>query len=283
MRFFIYQLKHVTCIQNRQLLHFIKEAKQHHVKHPCLQDFFQYVPISNNQKEKILWQYQQLDFEQLQAQYQQDTFLLITDTKYPYWLYHIYDPPAVLFYRGHLSWLQGVLLAMIGSRQPDSYAMKMMDKVMPDLLAQSVTTVSGLARGLDTYAHRSTIKSGGKTIGVIGNGLEYCYPKENQELQHYMANNHLVLSEHPWTTSPKPYYFPLRNRIIAGISQGTCVFKAGRKSGTEITAMIALEEGRHVFAVPGEALDEAYEGCHHLIKDGAKIVTCGQDILEELL
>ena len=141
--------------------------------------------------------------------------------------------------------------------------------------------VSGLARGIDTSAHVSVLKNGGATIAVIGCGLDVYYPKENQQLQDYLGKNHLVLSEYAPGEKPLKYHFPERNRIIAGLSQGVLVAEAKARSGCLITCERALEEGRDVFAIPGNILDGQSDGCHKLINEGAKCVTSGQDILSE--
>src|SRR5699024_8823103 len=136
--------------------------------------------------------------------------------------------------------------------------------------------------GVDRFSHELAIRSGGKTIGVVGCGLDICYPREVSDLFFEMKKNHLILSEYPLGTPIKRYHFPMRNRIIAGLSDGTCVVEAKERSGSLITAQLALEAGKEVFAVPGEILSGQSNGCHHLIQDGAKCVYRIEDILEEL-
>lgn len=218
---------------------------------------------------------------QYEEKYLQESMICIFEQDYPALLKEIYNPPAVLFYVGNKSLLKRPCIAMIGSRTPCEYSYAMLEKLI-EPLCKDYVIVSGLARGIDSRSHQRTIYYHGKTIGVLGNGLDICYPKEHYALQKEMSQHHLIISEYPKGTQPKPYYFPERNRIIAGLSYGLCVLQAAKKSGTMITATQALESGREVFAVPGEAIDGKFEGCHQLIQSGAKLITKVDDIKEEL-
>lgn len=207
------------------------------------------------------------------------TFL---DKEYPEQLSYIYNPPVALFYKGKKELLQTPMLSIIGSREQTDFGKEMIELLMPDFINQKLTIVSGLAKGNDTSAHKLAIRRQGNTIGVLGFGLNRVYPKENQRLQEYMYQNQLVITEYLPNESPLPYHFPERNRIIAGLSLGTLVVEAKKRSGTFITAQLALEEGRSVFAIPNNPLIKESEGCLLLIKDGAKCVQSSSDILEEL-
>ena len=148
-------------------------------------------------------------------------------------------------------------------------------------MENELVIVSGLARGIDTAAHMSILQSGGKTIAVIGTGLDVYYPRSNKRLQDYIGQHHLLLSEYGPGEEPLKYHFPARNRIIAGLCRGVIVAEAKMRSGSLITCERAMEEGRDVFAIPGSILDGRSDGCHHLVQEGAKLVTSGQDVLAE--
>lgn len=211
----------------------------------------------------------------------QRSYFTILDDIYPEQLREIYNPPCLLFYAGNLDLLKEPMLAVVGSRVHSPQAGRILQQLIPDLVPE-LTIVSGLAKGIDGLAHKLTFTHKGKTIAVIGNGLDCYYPKENQYLQQNMMKNHLVLSEYPDGASPQKHHFPMRNRIIAGLTLGTCVLEAKERSGSLITAQMALEFGREVFAIPGGILDTQSTGCLKLIQDGAKCVISSQDILEEL-
>lgn len=202
--------------------------------------------------------------------------------RYPESLKNMDYPPLFLFYEGHLEWLDYPSIAMVGAREATPYASQVISRIVPKLVENKRVIVSGLAKGVDRFSHELAIAAGGKTIGVIGCGLDICYPREVNDLFFEMKKNHLVLSEYPLGTPIKRHHFPMRNRIIAGISDGTCVVEAKERSGSLITAQLALEAGKEVFAIPGEILSGQSNGCHHLIQDGAKCVYQIEDILEEL-
>lgn len=237
-----------------------------------------YQPIfvkSFNDSQKITEE----DLSLFLKQYGMITFL---DKDYPDLLSQIYNPPIALFYKGRKELLSTPMLSIIGSREQTEFGKELIEKMMPDFIEQCLTIVSGLAKGNDTFAHKLAIRRQGNTIGVLGFGLNRVYPKENQRLQEYMYQNQLVITEYLPNESPLPYHFPERNRIIAGLSLGTLVVEAKKRSGTFITAQLALEEGRSVFAIPNNPLIKESEGCLLLIKDGANCVQSSSDILEEL-
>jgi DNA processing protein len=204
------------------------------------------------------------------------------DKSYPANLQNIYDRPAFLFVLGHLP-ENMIPVAIVGSRNASAYGRFTTDKISRELALRGVTIVSGMARGIDSCAHRSALASRGKTIAVLGSGLDVIYPQENKKLFDAIAQNGAVITEYPPGTQPVPYHFPERNRIISGISYGVVVVEAGVKSGSLITASLALEQGRDVFAIPG-MIDSAHSrGTNSLIKQGAKLIDSVDDILEDVL
>lgn len=204
------------------------------------------------------------------------------DARYPPLLKNIYDPPFILYARGKgVSW-ERPWVALVGSRKMTAYGREMAFWLGRELASRGIGVVSGMARGIDTWAHRGALKGGGETAAVLGSGLDICYPPENLGLMGEISARGLLLSEFPLGTGPKPRHFPLRNRIISGISLGTVVVEAAVKSGALITADQALEQGREVFALPGPITSPASRGCHNLIKQGAKLVQDVDDLLEEL-
>lgn len=204
----------------------------------------------------------------------------ILDPRFPEYLRHIYDPPALLFYKGNLNLVKENLLSVVGSRNHSLYTIDVLQRFIPPLVQAGIVTVSGLARGVDTKMHQSTLECSGNTIAVIGCGLDVYYPRENQALQAEIAQNHLLLSEYPLGTKPLKHHFPMRNRIIAGLSLGTLVVEAKYRSGSLITANLALREGREVFAVPGDITNPYCEGTNDLIAHGATCVLNGEMITQ---
>lgn len=211
------------------------------------------------------------------------TVITILDKEYPPLLKEIYQPPWALFAKGDLSLLETVpKLAVVGSRQATQYGKNAIRLIFPGLIDNGVLIVSGLAKGIDALAHENAIKNGGKTIAVIAGGFYHIYPKENMNLALEMMKNQLVLSEYPPDTKPLRWHFPSRNRIISGLSKGTLIIEAKRKSGSLITANFAVNEGRDVFSLPGSIFNPYSIGANELIQQGAKLVTSAEDILEEI-
>ncbi|KAB7668628.1 DNA-processing protein DprA [Bacillus sp. B1-b2] len=218
----------------------------------------------------------------VQYEYNQIKTITYFDPLYPSLLKEIYQPPWVLYVKGDLSLLQSKKkLAIVGSRLATSYSKNVLSTIIQELIAADITIVSGLASGVDAIAHKQAIANGGKTIGVIAGGLFHIYPKENLELATTMMNNHLVISEYPPTSKPLKWQFPMRNRIISGLCNGTLIVEAKKKSGSLITANFAVNEGRDVFAIPGNILSPYSTGPNQLIQQGAKAVLEAKDILEE--
>jgi DNA processing protein len=205
-----------------------------------------------------------------------------SDPAYPAALAAIIDPPFVLWTRGVLAALDRPAVAIVGSRAGSPYALAVAERLAGDLAARGVVIVSGLARGVDSAAHRGALAGGGPTIAVLGSGADVIYPPEHRALASQIAETGLVMSEFVPGTPPLPRFFPLRNRIISGLSRAVVVIEAGEKSGSLITARSALEQGRDVLAVPGNVLSGRNRGAHGLLRDGAKIVESADDILEEL-
>ncbi|HGA0257391.1 TPA: DNA-processing protein DprA [Streptococcus agalactiae] len=224
--------------------------------------------------------YKQLDLKKLRQEFKKFPVLSILDSNYPLELKEIYNPPVLLFYQGNIELLSKPKLAVVGARQASQIGCQSVKKIIKETNNQFVI-VSGLARGIDTAAHVSALKNGGSSIAVIGSGLDVYYPTENKKLQEYMSYNHLVLSEYFTGEQPLKFHFPERNRIIAGLCQGIVVAEAKMRSGSLITWERALEEGREVFAIPGNIIDGKSDGCHHLIQEGAKCIISGKDILSE--
>lgn len=204
-----------------------------------------------------------------------------TDARYPASLLAIPDLPPALWYRGDLACLDARRVAIVGSRAASAAAREIACALAEDLAAHGVTVVSGLARGVDSAAHRGALLAG-RTIAVLGSGLDRIYPHEHVALAAEIATSGLVVTEYPPGTPPLPFHFPMRNRIISGLSRAVIVIEAHEKSGSLITAGCALEQGREVMAVPGTTLGGRNRGGHALIRDGATIVESATDILEAL-
>jgi DNA processing protein len=203
------------------------------------------------------------------------------DPVMPSHLRAISDLPPVLWYRGSLDCLKQPAVAIVGSRAASSVALETARRLAADIALRGITVVSGLARGVDSAAHRGALETG-RTIAVLGSGVDHVYPAEHAGLASRIAENGLVVSEYPPGTLPLPYHFPMRNRLISGLSRAVVVIEASDKSGSLITASCAAEQGRDVMAVPGNVLSGRNRGGHALIRDGAKIVECGDDIVAEL-
>jgi len=209
--------------------------------------------------------------------------IFLGDEKYPKMLSEIYDPPVILYCRGDIDLLNTLSIAIVGSRKHTYYSRIVLEKIIPQLVQAGVTVLSGLALGVDGLAHYLTLENSGKTVGVLGCGVESIYPTSNKTLgERILGNEGLIISEFPPGTPPFKQNFPLRNRIIAGISVGTLVVEAKYDSGSLITAGLAAEFGREVFAAPGNIDNFASEGCNQLIKQGGKLVTSVEDIFSEL-
>ncbi|NLV37447.1 MAG: DNA-protecting protein DprA [Clostridiaceae bacterium] len=214
--------------------------------------------------------------------YQCDADIIaLNDSAYPIALKYIHDPPIVLYSRGKLE-QDAICVAVVGSRRASAYGLDMAKRISRELAIYSVTIVSGMARGVDSKAHYGALEGKGKTIAVLGCGVDIAYPPENRDLMKKIIESGAVISEYLPGTQPLPYHFPARNRIISGLSRGVVIVEAGEKSGSLITTDFALEQGREVFAIPGNINSANSVGTNKLIKDGAKVITNTGDILDEL-
>ncbi len=205
------------------------------------------------------------------------------EPQYPPPLREIYDPPPLLYVKGNAELLGRHLISVVGARRPTPYGVQMAERLARDLTDRGLVVTSGLARGIDASAHRGALSSsGGATVGVLGCGIDVVYPKENKKIFEEIERRGAIISEFPLGTFPAPQNFPIRNRIIAGIGLGVVVVEGAQYSGSLITARLAMEFGREVFGVPGNATQPSSFGPNHLIKQGAKLVTSWEDVVEEL-
>jgi DNA processing protein len=204
----------------------------------------------------------------------------LTDSQYPSLLRSIHDPPPFIYVKGDLGDTENSI-AVVGSRQASSYGIAVANRLGADLASMGLMVVSGMALGIDAAAHEGALSAKGKTIAVLGSGLGVVYPPENRKLFHRIIESGAVISEFPVMEPPNAYNFPARNRIIAGMTLGTVVVEAAARSGSLITARLAAEQGREVFAVPGSINSAKSSGVHNLLKQGAKLVASVNDIIEE--
>lgn len=204
------------------------------------------------------------------------------DENYPELLRQIYDPPLVIYFKGSIEVFQRPAIALVGTRAPTPYGLQVAEALAADLARAGACVVSGLARGIDSAAHRGALVADGATIAVFGNGIDIIYPRENGKLAARILEKGALISEFPMGTYPAPQNFPVRNRVISGLSLGTVIIEASEYSGSLITARMALEQNREVFAVPGNITSTKSFGPNYLIKQGAKLVQDWRDIVEEL-
>jgi len=216
------------------------------------------------------------------AQREGVALVTLADAHYPELLRKIHDPPLALYVRGTLPTPTEVTVAVVGSRRASRYGVEAAERLAYDLALRGVVVISGLARGVDAAAHRGALQAGGRTIGVLGGGFCRLYPPEHEALAREMADRGAVLSEYPMRMAPLAQNFPRRNRVISGLSRGVVIVEAAQRSGALITADCAMEQGRDVFAVPGHMGSVTSQGTHQLLKEGARLVTSVEDILEEL-
>jgi DNA processing protein len=205
----------------------------------------------------------------------------LADADYPVALRNVPLPPPFLFVRGDVLREDAIAAAVVGSRRPTAYGLRMAGQLAGDLAGRGVTIVSGFARGVDTAAHRGALAAGGRTVAVLGSGVDVVYPPENRRLALEVARAGAVVSQFPMETPPLPQHFPIRNRVIAGLTLGTVVVEAAERSGALITARLAGELGREVYAVPGNVSSPVSQGANGLIQDGAKLVRDWQDVVAE--
>lgn len=236
---------------------------------------FQKILKALKQKEKV----SQAQLENIRKKIKSN-YTTIISPDYPSALKEIMSPPFVLFYYGDLSILNQYSIAVIGSRHPDEYGLSSTKQLVKQLALHNITIISGMAIGIDTVAHESAIAANGKTVAVLGSGIDYCYPKLNSHLYEKLKKDHLVISEYPASIKPQPHHFPVRNRIIAGLSASILVTQATQRSGTMITVGYGLDQGKDIFCIPSRINDP--QGCNILIQQGAKLVLNVNDIIEDL-
>ncbi|MCC6369149.1 MAG: DNA-protecting protein DprA [Bryobacterales bacterium] len=206
----------------------------------------------------------------------------LLDTRYPKRLRSIFDPPPLLFCRGRIELLDSLMIGIVGTRRPTAYGSAASDRLARDLAMAGLTVVSGMARGIDTAAHKAALEVGGSTVAVLGCGVDLVYPAENRKLAEEIASKGLVVSEFPMGTPAYPQNFPIRNRIVSGLGVGILVVEGAKYSGSAITARLAVEQGRELFAVPGNITSKMSWSPNLLIKQGAKLVQEAEDVLSEL-
>ncbi|SJZ63789.1 DNA-processing protein DprA [Selenihalanaerobacter shriftii] len=222
-----------------------------------------------------------LNFEVQRLKNHQINYLTLNDEEYPYLLKNIHDPPPVLFYKGDIKLEDIISLSIVGSRKCTNYGQKIAKRLAKVLAKRGFTIVSGLARGIDTVSHQGALEAG-RTMAVLGSGLDVIYPPENEELMSNITQQGAVISSFPLATPPHGGNFPKRNRIISGLTLGTIVVEATKKSGSLITANYALNQGREVFAIPGDITKKQSFGTNNLIQKGAKLIQEIDDIISEL-
>lgn len=205
-----------------------------------------------------------------------------TEPEYPQTLLQTFDPPVLLYVRGDRQILNTPAVSIVGTRKPTLYGTQMAERLGRELGARGLAVISGLARGIDAIGHQGALAVGGLAIGVLGTGIDVCYPKENKKLYEKVLERGAILSEFPLGTHPAPENFPMRNRIVAGMPLGVVVVEGAQYSGSLITARLAMEFGREVFGVPGNVTQPVSFAPNQLIKQGAKLVTNGDDVIEEL-
>ena len=223
-----------------------------------------------------------VDAEMERLKRQKVRALICEDPSYPARLKEIYDYPPVLYVKGRLLPEDEPCLAIVGTRRPTVYGRQVTEEMVTDLARSGITVISGLARGIDSVAHRAALDAGGRTVAVFGSGLDIVYPGENAKLAQAIVEHGALVSEHPLGVKPRAENFPMRNRIMSGLSLGVLVVEAGERSGALITAQQAVEQNREVFAIPGSILSPASQGTNRLIQEGAKLVRDYTDILQEL-
>lgn len=223
-----------------------------------------------------------LETEKARCRTQNLTILTPIDELYPPAFAQLYDPPCAIWMRGTMQGMDRLALAVVGPRHPTVYGHRMAQRLTQQIARLGVTIISGLARGIDTVAHQAALEAGGRTIAVLGSGLNQMYPSENQALSDKIAANGAVISEFPLDTRPDKGTFPRRNRLVAALSLGVLVIEAGPTSGSLITARLAAEQGRDVLVLPGPIDRPEHQGSNRLIKDGATMITSFEDILEQL-
>ncbi len=269
-------------LKTKKLVNYLGHPR--HVFEASLKEIAEIEGVGKVLAEKIILEREKINVEKYWKELKNKGFSAVSweEPSYPYLLLQTYDPPPLLYYSGKLSSLHNNCFAIVGSRKYTTYGKELAYKFAQTLSNYDLTIVSGMAKGIDTFAHKGVLQGGRVTAAVLGCGLDICYPPENKEIKEEIQSSGILLSEFPPGFKPLPQNFPRRNRIISGLSLGVMVIEAGEKSGALITADFALEQGREVFAVPSGVGSPYSRGCHKLIKEGAKLVENIEDVLEEL-
>lgn len=281
----IFLLSHCKGISNQLLSKLLKVDPSLNIVHMLKdEDWKRYFNMSKEKVVALKKEYNSLHFDSLYQVYKNKEVSFIThnDKSFPPLLKEISDPPPILYYIGDLSLSHSSrVISVVGTRHPNQYGKSVLKHLLKPLIMDNWAIVSGLAAGIDTLAHETAMNNGGRTVAVIAGGLFHLYPKQNIPLAKRMMTDHLILSEHPPSFPPQKWHFPMRNRIISGLSLGTIIIQAKKRSGSLITAQQALEQNREVFAVPGSIFDDFSVGTNELIQSGAKLVQNAGHILEE--
>jgi DNA processing protein len=279
-------IHHCRGITWKRIQHFIlKDPTLKSVFHYCKETLVNQFKWSEKQASLFIKDLHSLQMKRILKKYKSENIKVVTifDQEYPALLKQIFDPPWVLYCKGNISLFDHQKnISIVGTRKPTHYGIKAVHKIISPLIKQEWTIISGLAFGVDTFAHIEAIIQRGQTIAVLGCGFNYIYPARNKHLSNLISTKHLLVSEFPPNTRPNKWMFPLRNRIISGLSLGTFVVEARSKSGSLITANAALSEGREVFALPGSIFELNAEGVNKLIQSGAHLVMSGEDIIQQL-
>lgn len=268
----------------KYLLHIDPEVKN--IYNFCPEHFKKYTGLSSKKSSELVKFLQTSTPSQCIHHLEKNHFFYVTiwDHDYPELLREIPDPPFVLYGKGQRELLNKMnKLAVVGTRKPSLYGKESIQPILQPLIDKGWLIVSGLASGIDTIAHEITVQQQSMTIAILGHGLQYIYPKENQQFYNIWKDRMLLLTEYPPHYSPRKWYFPRRNRIISGLCKGVLVVEAKARSGSLITADLALEQNREVFALPGPMFIDSAIGTNQLIQQGAKLVQKAEDILEEFL
>lgn len=269
-------------IRKQKLLEIYKHP--HNIWNATEEELLKIEGLGNNTVTEILNKQYRRGLERYEEYMKKNNIELISiyDQYYPKKLQEIYDKPITLFIKGNKEILNSFSLAIVGCRENTQYGERVTKNISYEIAKNGIVTVSGLAKGIDSIAHKATLQSGGKTIAVVGNGLDIVYPEENTLLANEIVKRGgAIISEYVIGTKPEKMNFPARNRIISGLSSGVVVVEAKKKSGTMITVDFALEQGKEVFAIPGNITSKNSEGTNELIKQGAKLVNNVSDIFEE--
>ncbi|HEY4567731.1 MAG TPA: DNA-processing protein DprA [Savagea sp.] len=236
-----------------------------------MEEWIQWFPLRQRERTMVKEAFERAEQEPYLNALQEEGIdcIFYHDDAYPSLLKEVYDPPALLYVKGNKTLLHKPIIAIVGSRQATAYTAYALRQFVPPIVQKGYVIVSGVAKGADRMAHEEAIVSGGSTIGVLGHGYNYCYPKQNEKLMEELAKNHLLVTEYPPFQRPQRWTFPKRNRIIAGVSESVIVTEAEKKSGTMSTVDYALDHGRHIYAIPGAVHATLSRGPNHLIEQGA--------------